>query len=69
MIRKLWMWLYGLKLDMQSRKILKELGYKSMKDFEKSCDTDMDISEEDTERMYQDLVSRLKREGVWREGN
>jgi hypothetical protein len=63
------MWLYGLKLDMQSRKILKELGYKSMKDFEKSCDTDMDISEEDTERMYQDLVSRLKREGVWREGN
>lgn len=69
MIRKLWMWLYGLKLDMQSRKILKELGYKSMKDFEKSCDTDIDISEKDTERMYQDLVSRLKREGVWREGN
>lgn len=67
MIRKLWMWLYGLKLDMQSRKILKELGYKSMKDFEKSCDTDIDISEKDTERMYQDLVSRLKREGVWRE--
>lgn len=61
------MWLYGLKLDMQSRKILKELGYKSMKDFEKSCDTDIDISEKDTERMYQDLVSRLKREGVWRE--
>lgn len=54
---------------MQSRKILKELGYKSMKDFEKSCDTDIDISEEDTERMYHDLVSRLKREGVWREGN
>ena len=67
MIRKLWMWLYGLKLDMQSRKILKELGYKSMKDFEKSCDTDIDISEKDIERMYQDLVSRLKREGVWRE--
>lgn len=67
MIRKLWMWLYGLKLDMQSRKILKELGYKSMKDFEKSCDTDMDISEEDTKRMYQELVARLKREGVWRE--
>lgn len=67
MIRKLWMWLYGLKLDMQSRKILKELGYKSMKDFEKSCDTDIDISEKDTERMYQDLVSRLKREGIWRE--
>lgn len=67
MIRKLWMWLYGLKLDIQSRKILKELGYKSMKDFEKSCDTDIDISEKDTERMYQDLVSRLKREGVWRE--
>lgn len=61
------MWLYGLKLDMQSRKILKELGYKSMKDFEKSCDTDIDILEKDTERMYQDLVSRLKREGVWRE--
>lgn len=61
------MWLYGLKLDMQSRKILKELGYKSMKDFEKSCDTDIDISEKDIERMYQDLVSRLKREGVWRE--
>lgn len=52
---------------MQSRKILKELGYKSMKDFEKSCDTDMDILEEDTERMYQDLVSRLKREGLWKE--
>lgn len=67
MIRKLWMWLYGLKLDMQSRKILKELGYKSMKDFEKSCDTDMDISEEDTKRMYHELVVRLKREGVWRE--
>ncbi len=61
------MWLYGLKLDMQSRKILKELGYKSMKDFEKSCDTDIDISEEDTERMYQELVARLKREGVWKE--
>lgn len=67
MIRKLWMWLYGLKLDMQSRKILKELGYKSMKDFEKSCDTDIDISEEDTKRMYHELVARLKREGVWRE--
>lgn len=67
MIRKLWMWLYGLKLDMQSRKILKELGYKSMKDFEKSCDTDIDISEEDTKRMYKELVARLKREGVWRE--
>lgn len=67
MVNKIKLWLYGLKLDMQSRKILKELGYKSMKDFEKSCDTDMDISEEDTERMYQDLVSRLKREGVWRE--
>ncbi len=69
MVNKIKLWLYGLKLDMQSRKILKELGYKSMKDFEKSCDTDIDISEEDTERMYHDLVSRLKREGVWREGN
>lgn len=69
MVNKIRLWLYGLKLDMQSRKILKELGYKSMKDFEKSCDTDIDISEKDTERMYQDLVSRLKREGVWREGD
>lgn len=67
MVNKIKHWLYGLKLDMQSRKILKELGYKSMKDFEKSCDTDIEISEEDTERMYQDLVARLKREGVWRE--
>lgn len=69
MVNKIRLWLYSLKLDIQSRKILKELGYKSMKDFEKSCDTDIDISKEDTERMYQDLVSRLKREGVWREDN
>lgn len=67
MVNKIKLWLYQLRLDMQSRKILKELGYKSMKDFEKSCDTDIDISEEDTERMYHDLVSRLKREGLWKE--
>lgn len=52
---------------MQSRKILRELGYKSMREFEKDVDTDIDISEEDTERMYNQLVERLKREGVWRE--
>lgn len=52
---------------MQSRKILRELGYKSMREFEKDVDADIDISEEDTERMYNQLVERLKREGVWRE--
>lgn len=67
MVNKLRMWLYCLKLDMQSRKILRELGYKSMLEFEKDVDTDIDISEEDTERMYNQLVERLKREGVWRE--
>lgn len=67
MVNKLRMWLYCLKLDMQSRKILRELGYKSMLEFEKDVDTDIDISEEDTERMYNQLVERLKREDVWRE--
>lgn len=57
-----------LKLEIQSQIIVRQLGYKNMKEFDEACgESDIRMIDEEIEQSYNKLVERLKREGLWRD--
>lgn len=68
MVDKIKGWLYLLKLEIQSQIIVRQLGYKNMKEFDESFEeNDIQMTNEEIEQSYNKLVERLKREGLWKE--
>lgn len=68
MVDKIKGWLYLLKLEIQSQIIVRQFGYKNMKEFDESFEeNDIQMTNEEIEQSYNKLVERLKREGLWKE--
>ena len=60
-------WIYWKKIDLEAWWTVRQMGYKSLEEFKKSCDDDPICTKEETDSMYADIVRRLKENGVWSE--